>query len=124
MRVAAVSYTHLVQMGYTETIANPRSSAPHLPYGALGQAGRWAAPVCLLYTSAQHPETFLFRLPVAQFLADFSLDRPPAGRVMAFGVIADREILRQLQDVLFAMDIGERVIAVSYTHLDVYKRQP
>ena len=31
---------------------------------------------------AQHPETFLFRLPVAQFLADFSLDRPPAGRFM------------------------------------------
>ena len=26
-----------------ETIANPRSSAPHLPCGAWGQAGRWAA---------------------------------------------------------------------------------
>jgi hypothetical protein len=46
---------------------------------------------------AQHPEAFLLRLPVTQFLADFSLDRPPAGRVMAFGVIVDREILRQLQ---------------------------
>ena len=46
---------------------------------------------------AQHPETFLLRLPVAQFLADFSFDQPFAGRVMAFGVIADREILRQLQ---------------------------
>ena len=46
---------------------------------------------------AQYPETFLLRLPVAQFLADFPFDRPPAGRVMAFGVIADREILRQLQ---------------------------
>ena len=38
-----------------------------------------------------------FRVLVAQFLADFSLDRPPAGRVMAFGVKADRDILRQLQ---------------------------
>ena len=35
---------------------------------------------------AQHPETFLLRLPVAQFLADFPFNRPPAGRVMAFGV--------------------------------------
>ena len=51
---------------------------------------------------AQYPETFLLRLPVAQFFADFSLDRPPVGRVMAFGVIADREILRQLQRRLLA----------------------
>ena len=52
---------------------------------------------------AQYPETFLLCLPVAQFLADFSFDRPPAGRVMAFGVIADREILRQLQSRLLAV---------------------
>ena len=50
---------------------------------------------------AQHPETFLLRLPVAQFFADFPFDRPPAGRVMAFGVKADREILRQLQGRIF-----------------------
>ena len=50
---------------------------------------------------AQYPETFLLRLPVAQFLADFPSDRPPEWRVMAFGVKADREILRQLQGRIF-----------------------
>ena len=44
-----------------------------------------------------------------------------SGLALAFGVGDQR--CDQLQDVLFAMDIGERVIAVSYTHLDVYKRQ-
>ena len=33
------------RQGYRETIANPRASAPHLPCGAWGQAGRWAALV-------------------------------------------------------------------------------
>ena len=40
---------------------------------------------------------------------------------VAFGV-GDYGIY-QFQNVLFAADIRKGVIAVSYTHLDVYKRQ-
>ena len=72
---------------------------------------------------AQHPETFLLRLPVAQFLADFSFDQPFAGRVMAFGVIADREILRQLQRRLLsaqAEQTGSKITVTGYLGVEAF----